>query len=447
MSIRLYVRLDYPVKDAVIKVDDKATLTDLKAAVAKAHGISEADARKYTYWAVEYAKDAFELGKGTGGDSDALSENGVKEGVTIIGRAPAELKPIRKRKDKEEDEKKSTTSGSVSADRYKGLTVKNCLKKLVEKQGKHKLAMEFLEIYAKDIFKTKEFRSLSKDMLVLILKSDSLSIKEVEVFDAVLEWGKVQAKEQKLDAESADDMKKILTDVLPLVRFPAMTTTDVAVKVTNSGLLDSDQILDLFTYLGMKTSSSGKTATLGKSLKAFNSKDRKGRKPPAWFKWDTNKKYSMLSLSDDGLTVTSTSTSYYQPIVGDLELTEGVWEYEVVLQQFYVYSYSVCIGAVASSWSNWSSSGILGYSGHITQGYSFGCGSGVKYDGTSSGVSYGRTCAQGDVIRVKIDVDKRTIEYSVNGSSLGVAHTNITTPVRPCMSLYGSNTIKLQFPS
>jgi len=401
-------------------------------------------AKRYTYHAVSFKVDVFELGKGSKGDDDSLADQGVKEGFTIVAKAPTDLKPIRKRKEKEEEEKK-TDAATVSVDRYKGISLKNCLKKIVEKQGKHKLAVEYFEIYATQLLKSKEFLKLSKDLLLVLIKSDTLSAKEVDVFDAVVAWGKAQAKEQKLDGDKSDDLKKVLADILPHVRFPAMSTTDVAVKVTNSGLLESDQILDLFTYLGMKSSGGDKTP-LGKSLKGFDFKDRKGRKPPAWFKWDTNKKNSYLTVTDDGVTVTSSTTSYYMVIVGDVELTDGVWEYETVLTTLYGSSYAVCLGFVPTSWTNWTSSCILGYSGHMSVGWSFDCYGSVKYDGTSSGTTYGRQCQSGQTIRVKLDLDKKTIEYFNNDSSLGVCHTNVSGPVRPAMSHYGYNTTKLQFP-
>jgi len=446
MSVRLYIRLDYPLKDAVIKVDDKATLADLKAAVAKAFTLSEDVAKRYTYQAASFKVDAYELGKGSKGDEEPLADQGVKEGFTVIGRAPSDLKPIRKRKDKEDEDDKKKDSGTVSVDRYKGLSLKNVLKKFVEKQGKHKLAGEYIDIYATAIFKQKEFTKLSKEILLLIIKSDTLSIKEVDLFDAVLTWGKAQCKEQKLDGDKAEDLKKVLADVLPHVRFPAMTTTDVAVKVTNSGLLESDQILDLFTYLGMKSSSGDKLPSLGKSLKGFDYKDRKGRKPPSWFKWDSSKKNSNLTVSDDGITVTSSTTSYYMPVVGDVELTDGTWEYETVLQNLYSSSYSVCIGFVPTSWTNYTGSCILGYYSHMSVGWSFDCYGSVKYDGSSSGTTFGRQCTTGSVVKCKVDLDKKTLEYFCNDSSLGVAHTNVTGPVRPAMSHYGYNTTKLQFP-
>jgi len=292
--------------------------------------------------------------------------------------------------------------------------------------------------------KKDNFNKLPKALMLEIIKSNTLNIKEIDLFEAVVAWGKNDAKNQKLDGDKVEDLKKVLADVLPHVRFPCMTTQDIAVKVSTSGLLDNDQILDLFTYLGMKGNS--KKATPGKSLKAFNATDRKGRHPPSWFKFDTTKKHNNLQLSSDGMTVTSNTTSYYQPIFGDVECSEGVWEYEIQLQQFYTASYSVCVGYIPATYqqANWSNSQMIGYSGHIP-GWSFAAGNGQKFHNNDQS-AYGRVCATGDVISCKIDLDKKTMEFSINGNSLGVAFTDVTGPVRPAISLYGQNTCVLRFP-
>jgi len=232
-------------------------------------------------------------------------------------------------------------------------------------------------------------------------------------------------------------------ELLSHVRFPLMTTQDIAVSVAPSSLLDSNQILDLFTYLGMK-GSSDKKPKLPKSLECFNSKERKGRKPPCWFKFDQTMKHTSLILSNEGLTVASNTTSYYQPIFGDIEITDGVHEWEIELTQFYVNAYSVMVGVVPTSYTNYTSSQMIGYSGHIP-GWSYAAGQGQKYYNGSQ-TAYGRTCAQGDVVRVRLDMDKKNIEYFVNDQSQGIAYTGITGPVRPAMSMYGTNTVTLRFP-
>ena len=46
---------------------------------------------------------------------------------------------------------------------------------------------------------------------------------------------------------------------------------------------------------------------------------------------------------------------------------------------------------------------------------------GRKWHGEGEGEPYGTSCQPGDVVGCLLDADKRTLEYSVNGESLGVA--------------------------
>jgi len=181
-----------------------------------------------------------------------------------------------------------------------------------------------------------------------------------------------------------------------------------------------------------------------KNLEIFNAKERKGRKPPSWFKFSSTMKHVQLLVTSDGMVITSNTTSYYQPIFGDIELNDGIHEWEIELTQFYSNAYSVIIGVTPTSFTNYSTSQMLGYSGHIPA-WAFACGHGQKYMNGSQ-TTYARTCVQGDIVRVRLDMDKKTLEYFINGTSQGVAYTGINGPVRPALSLYGSNIATLRFP-
>jgi len=446
MTLRLRAKSDMPAKEATIKIESKLTFADLRAAVAKALDIKEDVLTRYLFYSVAQGYDVLPVGKK---DTELLSESGIRNDSSLFVRAPTDIKPPKRRpkkKKKTEDKEEGTKTG-VDKERYKGLKPSNILKKLEESKDvsarKRKIMLEFVDIYINDIMKQKEWLALKKEQVIDIIKSDRLNVKEVDLFDGVIAWGKERVKESKSDKKEKDALIEALADVMPHIRFPTMSTQDLATKVSAQGLLSNQQILDLFTYLGMKTGGD-KKAKPGKSLAAFPTKDRKGRKPPCWFRWDTNRKHSSLIVGSDGLNVTSTTTSYYQPIFGDIELSEGTYEWEIVLQQFYVNSYSLNIGVAPASYTNYSASQMIGYSGHVP-GWAFGAGYGQKWNNGSQ-TSYGRTCQQGDVIRVKLDMDNKTLEFFINDSSQGVAFTDITGPVRPAMSLYGSNSVLLQFP-
>jgi len=59
-----------------------------------------------------------------------------------------------------------------------------------------------------------------------------------------------------------------------------------------------------------------------------------------------------------------------------------------------------------------------------------------------------RRGATGDVIRVRCDLDKKTLEFFINGEACATtpAYSDIEGPVVPAMSLYGATTVTLRFP-
>jgi len=313
------------------------------------------------------------------------------------------------------------------------------LKKLESglKPSDEKAALEYLDIHCKDVVTSNDWTKIDQKLLKTILKRDTLSIPEGDLFEAVVLWGKAECKRQTVEP-NAENLQKVLSESLPLIRFPTMTMQEVAAKVTPTNLLSSDQILQVFTYLGSKDSQK-------ENLKvSWPTKPRKGRRPTNWFSWDPNRKGSQIVLSDKN-TVASLNYSSWCSIFGDIEITSGVAEWEIVLDQYdTTNSYNVAIGVVPSGFTNWSHSTLCGYNSSST-GWTYVCGNGNKCNNASP-VYYGSGSYQGAVIRVRVNLDAHTIEFFVNGTSLGVAYTNVYGPVRPCVSMVQNQRITLRFP-
>jgi len=183
----------------------------------------------------------------------------------------------------------------------------------------------------------------------------------------------------------------------------------------------------------------------GASLR-FSAKPRAPRKKANWFTWDSKCCHSSLVLSSDGLTLSSTVANY-QPCFGTVECKSGVWEYEVKLTNITSTNFSVAVGfAPVTSKSRVTSSQMIGYTNHIP-GWAFAPYHIRKYHNRME--KYGtRRATTGDVIRVRLDLDKRTLEFWNNGEPQGTApaFTDVVGPVVPAISLYNANTVQLQFP-
>jgi len=143
-------------------------------------------------------------------------------------------------------------------------------------------------MYAKDVLKSKAFKDLKRSDVTAILKSDRLNPeKEANVLNAALEWARIEMKRDPpknlaSNAKDADKLKAVMgQEMFTAIRFPVMDISDIALSVTQTGLLEQDQILSLFTYLGQRAAAGdkGKPPPLDSSLKMFTPKARNPRDP------------------------------------------------------------------------------------------------------------------------------------------------------------------------
>jgi len=177
--------------------------------------------------------------------------------------------------------------------------VDNIATKLSSAKGAQKEAcIQWIDKHAKKVFESKAPLSFSKETLQSLLKRDTLAIKEGELFDAIIRWGKAQSKE-----DSPDALKSTLKGLIELIRFPIMSTQDLAVKVVPRGLLTSSQTLQLFTYTSSvdRKEKSGEKAQLPDELKIFSSQPRKS----AEFKYVSFESSGQYSYSTYGVAGTN----------------------------------------------------------------------------------------------------------------------------------------------
>jgi hypothetical protein len=73
------------------------------------------------------------------------------------------------------------------------------------------------------------------------------------------------------------------------------------------------------------------------------------------------------------------------------------------------------------------------------------CGSGLRISNGDIREEYATSCKKGDRITVCVDCTKKTLEFYRNGISLGIAFTNIVTPVSPAVSLLKGQRVSLVF--
>eukprot|EP00823_Brevimastigomonas_motovehiculus_P008012 TRINITY_DN722_c0_g1_i3.p1 TRINITY_DN722_c0_g1~~TRINITY_DN722_c0_g1_i3.p1 ORF type:complete len:456 (-),score=146.80 TRINITY_DN722_c0_g1_i3:7-1374(-) len=441
MVYHVFIKCDFPVKNAVVEFEDKkTTLADLKTLFGKACEVEEKKLDGYTLLAVSFGSLPRELITPTMDESarakvmkQTLTELEVKDQSTIIAVAPVGSgKPTYKlseKKEKSKDEEGETKDKSKkSADdydetHYKGMTAKNILTKFTEaKDKKKKYATEFLEVHAKEMFKSKDWLKADRKVVTEILKLDGLNCSELEVYKALCAWAKENNKEKK-------DLNTFLGDLIELIRFPTMQAGDIA-SVAGDAVLTQDQILALFSFVGTKSKSSKPT---DKSIAKFSAKARVPREFDTDLQW-LRTSSGTLVISEKGKKLNGSSCYFNAVATTPRKNSKGQYIYAVRYEGGSYYM----IGFAPSTVTLSSYSSSYFYS---TYGYYFYSQNGYLYSSADSGRSFGASALNfGDVLTCVYDTRENTISFRVNDRDFGVGFRGVYGDLVPTLTNGGSST-------
>ncbi|XP_065057174.1 BTB/POZ domain-containing protein 6-B-like [Rhopilema esculentum] len=95
---------------------------------------------------------------------------------------------------------------------------------------------------------TEAFLEVEKSLLTSILKKDSLTINEIDLFHAVKAWSEKECLRSGLEVNDINE-KTVLGDLINLIRFPVMSAKEFAEGPARSNVLDVKDIKDIFIYL------------------------------------------------------------------------------------------------------------------------------------------------------------------------------------------------------
>jgi len=216
---------------------------------------------------------------------------------------------------------------------------------------------------------------------------------------------------------------------LKYIRFPTMNSDELAAKVVPSGLLTSEQTLELFSYLTKKSESKSGSARLGSSILMFNPKVRLGTNVMNF--WNINDRGNPhLELASDRLTTSSREG--------------GTSNYGIRSQFGYVsgkHSWEIKMVFWASGGNGYNTAGVCLKDAPLTAGHGYPLSAATgkawmvdmhyvyKITGSSHGVtSYGNSGIQlktGDVVGFYLDLDNGTLTIFLNGSMVGTPYTEL----------------------
>ncbi|MEE6487376.1 hypothetical protein FKM82_014875 [Ascaphus truei] len=85
------------------------------------------------------------------------------------------------------------------------------------------------------------------DTLVAVLERDTLGIREIRLFNAVVRWSEAECQRQQQPVTS-ENKRKALGKTLSLIRFPLMTIEEFAAGPAQSGILTDREVVSLFLH-------------------------------------------------------------------------------------------------------------------------------------------------------------------------------------------------------
>jgi hypothetical protein len=283
--------------------------------------------------------------------------------------------------------------------------------------GDPSFGLSFIEEKAKEIFAQPEFTTLSVDRLKVILASDNLKIKEVDVYKGVVAWAKA-----KMDKSSKTDetLKDVLAPIIQLIRFPLFTVQEFATHVQTAGILSSEQMLSLYTYIACKESKSKNMPKVD-----FNTEKRGAAKGAFTFKLARCGSYG--TLSEENGRLTSTSSSYCAAIADTgIEPNSGTYYWEWKVNSCNTGSWNMSVGVATQSLN------INSYLSESSYGWCYANHS-RKAHASSSGETYGKNFQTGDTLGVFFDSDKGQVTFFHNKKTQGLGFSNIKQKVWPAV--------------
>ena len=96
------------------------------------------------------------------------------------------------------------------------------------------------------------FLEVNRDMLEAVLKRTTLDVDEAVLFRAVEGWSKKECERQG-KTDSPENCREVLGELLHLVRMPAMKQKDFCNGAAQSGILTTQETLDMLRYFNSDT--------------------------------------------------------------------------------------------------------------------------------------------------------------------------------------------------
>ena len=118
-----------------------------------------------------------------------------------------------------------------------------------EEEKLEKKCWDMIDMETSEAVVSDAFTDISQSTLVEFLKRESLNVKEVDLFKAVVKWSEAECLKQEKETNGTN--KRAATgNAIYQIRFASMTLDELAQNVSPSGLLTAEEIILFYEKLG-----------------------------------------------------------------------------------------------------------------------------------------------------------------------------------------------------
>ena len=107
---------------------------------------------------------------------------------------------------------------------------------------------DLIDRETEEIVKSEDFATIEKSLLEEIVKRDTLTIKEVELFKAVDLWATKECERQGLTPDGNVKRRILGVTIVEQIRFPVMKEKEFASVVLDSGILNPQEVVNMMKH-------------------------------------------------------------------------------------------------------------------------------------------------------------------------------------------------------
>ncbi|XP_012272469.1 BTB/POZ domain-containing protein 1 [Orussus abietinus] len=109
------------------------------------------------------------------------------------------------------------------------------------------VCLDMIDKFTIDALNADGFTDIDIDTLMFVLERDTLRVRELKIFNAIVRWSEAECARQQLPV-TPENQRSVLGRALSLVRFPLMSTEEFAIGPAQCGLLTDREVVSVFLY-------------------------------------------------------------------------------------------------------------------------------------------------------------------------------------------------------